>query len=178
MSVTAPSSYVLQQVVALAQQAIVAMEHDDGLVFDSEGTGLIEALADEGVDVATIIRRLVRASLQARADIVAAEHRIADLRARRDRFRKREEHYRVTVGAVMEALSVSKFIDPEFSLSLSAGRPKVHITDALQIPSDMVEVTVLTTPDKALIKAAFDRGEDVPGAMLSQAPPTLTLRTK
>ena len=177
MSATAPSAWQLQRVIGLAQATVVSLCEDHGLIVETDDDVLV-ALSDEGVDVASVIRRLVQAALQAKADAAAAKQRIADLQARRDRFVRQEEAFRATVAAVMEALNLTSFRDVEFSLSLRPGQSKVQIIDAGLIPAALTEVTVLTTPDKALIRAALANGEDVPGAVMSNGSTILTVNTK
>lgn len=174
---TSPSAWQLQRVVAMAQATVVSLREDDGLIIETDDE-VMTALSEEGVDVADVLRRLVQASLQAKADAAAAKQRITDLQMRRERFVRQEDAYRATVAAVMEALNLTSFRDPEFTLSLRAGQPKVLITDAGKIPPQLIEVSVIRTPDKAAIRTALDNGEDVPGASLSNGSTILTVNTK
>lgn len=171
------SGYHLQKVIALAQETISRLRSEDGLVIETEAE-IATALADEGVQVEDVLRQLVRAALDAKAKGVAADARVADLRARRERFKRQEEAYRATVLAAMDALGMSKFSDPEFTLSISAGKPKLQIIDDAIIPDRYTEMIMTTSPDKAAIKAALERGEEVPGATMSNGAAVLTVRTR
>jgi Siphovirus Gp157 len=128
------------------------------------------------VDVDKILRRLASAAIQAKADAAAADAIMDDLKTRRDRFRRAEEIYRATIINAMEAVGITKFPTPQFSLTVSAGKPKVLITEETLIPDDLMIWT--KTPSKSAVKQALETYGDVPGAVMSQAPPTLTIRTR
>jgi hypothetical protein len=51
-----------------------------------------------------------------------------------------------------------------------------EITDEKAIPDDCFRVK--REPDKALIKARLARGDEIPGAVLTQAPPSLVITSK
>jgi hypothetical protein len=175
----APNAWQLERVISLAMSTIEELRTEHGQVFsqDDDET-LLASLAEEGVDVNQIIRRLVRAGLDAKASAAAADQRIDDLTARRDRFRRQAEKYRETVKSVMQELGLRNFPDAEFSLSLSPGQPKVIVTDESKLSDQFVTVTVTRTPDKVMIKQAlYDNGE-VPGAILTNPGFVLTVRTK
>lgn len=183
MSATAPTAYALQKVVSAAMQTLEMLRTEHGQVIDTPDE-VIAALSEEGVDVATILRRLARATLDAKANAAAAEARMEDLQARRDRFKRWEATYRGVILDVMEAIlprdkdGKMKFADPEFSLSVSAGQPRVIITDEATVPEAYVTVTETKAVNKTQIKYALQLGEDVPGASLSNGGSVLTVRSK
>jgi Siphovirus Gp157 len=190
----APSAYQLEKIVSLAQQTVESLRTEHGLVLDDDES-LLAALAEENVPVERIITLLVRAALDSKAMGVAADARLFDLRQRRKRFQRAEAAYRKTVQDVLESLGLTKFSDPEFTLSLGAGQSKVIVTeiDPWRLPDEWVTVETTRTPDKARIKtalearraeinAALERGAGVPpeleGAILSNGSAVLTVRTK
>jgi Siphovirus Gp157 len=170
-----PNAWQLERVIGLAMATIEALRTEHGQVFDDDET-LLASLSEEGVDVDKILRRLASAAIQAKADAAAADAIMDDLKIRRDRFRRAEEIYRATILNAMEALGITKFPSPQFSLTVSAGKPKVLITDETILPDDLMTWT--KTPNKASIKAALETYGDVPGAVLGQAPPVLTIRVR
>jgi hypothetical protein len=172
----APSAWQLQTVVSIAQATITHLERDHGIILDTDDS-LLAALADEGVNVSAVLAGLIRAALDVKAMGCAAELRIADLRARRERFLRQETAYRETALAVMQALNLKSFKDAEFSLSVSDGKPRVVITEAGALPDALVRIEVVRVPDKVAIKAALELGP-VSGATLSNAQPVITVRTK
>ena len=113
---------------------------------------------------------------EAKANAKAAEARIDALTLRRDRYRRQAEEYYRTVFAIMEALSVRKWRNAEFSVLMADGRPSVVITDADALPSQFVRTK--TEPDKTAIKTALEDGEVICGAMLSNSLPFLRISTR
>lgn len=186
------STWRLQQVIALARGTIESLRSQHGLVLDSDDE-ILTALADEQVDVKAPIGVLVRAAIQARADAAGARARIDALTERHARFERTEERLREAILTAMQLLELPRLRDPEFTLSLRPGKPRVHITDEARLPTHCVHHTVLRRPDRdairdaiadreALIAAAIQRGETPPppfeGAVLTNAPPVLTIGTK
>jgi hypothetical protein len=56
------------------------------------------------------------------------------------------------------------------------GAKSAEITDEKALPDDCWRMK--RDPDKALIKARLNRGEDIPGAVLVTAPPSLVITSK
>jgi hypothetical protein len=56
------------------------------------------------------------------------------------------------------------------------GAQSAEITDEKALPDDCFRIK--REPDKALIKARLVRGEEIPGAVLTQAPPSLVITSK
>ena len=78
--------------------------------------------------------------------------------------------------AAMDAAGQRAWTSPEFTVSLSPGRPGVVITDPEAIPGAFMRVR--REPDKTAIGAAIASGADIPGAEMRNGLPTLTIRTK
>jgi hypothetical protein len=158
-------------------QTIEALRTEHGLILETDAD-ILEALTGEGVDAATVLRRWVRSALDDKASAAAAKQRMVDLHARVERFDRHYEAKRATVIAIMEALELKAFRDPEFTLSLSAGKPKVIVTHPDHLPPEFIEVVTSLKPMNAEIKDALLRGEDVVGATLSNGGSVLTIRSK
>lgn len=105
-------------------------------------------------------------------------NRIDDLQARKGRFEHRIEALRSLAFKIMQAAELKKAELPCATLSVRAGTPKVIITEEGHLPESCVKVTVTRVPDKTAIKDALLQGENVPGACLSNAEPSLTIRVK
>lgn len=101
---------------------------------------------------------------------------IADLECRLERFERRQRSLRDLAFAVMTAADISKAELPAATLSIRKGTPKVVITDEHALRPEFLRVR--TEPDKAKIKEALAGGEFIEGATLSNAEPTLSIRTK
>ncbi len=56
------------------------------------------------------------------------------------------------------------------------GAKSAEITDEKALPNDCFRMK--REPDKALIKARLARGDEIPGAVLTQAPPSLVVTSK
>lgn len=169
-----PSPFRIERAMAEAQAFRAGLlAHDPELAGDPD---LILDTMDGETDALDLARRLVRFALAAEGQARAAKERADALAARAKRFRDRSATARGTVLAMMDALGVKRLDDPEFTASRGMGRQSVHVSDADAIPDALVRVE--RVPDAAAIKQALDAGQDVPGAVLSNSSPTLTVRTR
>jgi hypothetical protein len=153
---------------AMSLIASLDISHDDEV--------LLSTLEGE-TDVLEVVKRLIRAALDAESMAAAANERIGDIIVRRDRFKQRAESARETARQMLEALEVPKLVSEDFTVSLRAGPPKVIVTEPEKLADEFVRVTVTRSPDKPLIKAAFDAGREVEGAVLSNGGVSLNALT-
>jgi hypothetical protein len=145
---------------------------------DAEDTLKLDMLEGE-TDALEIVRRLIRAALDAESMAEAAKRRVNDLEARRDRFYQRAEQARETVKQMLDALGVNRVVDSEFTVSLKMGPPKVLVTEPEKLADEFWRIQTTRTVDKPLVKAAIDAGRAVEGAVLSNGgQPVLQVRTK
>ena len=150
------------------------LENDADLAVDERV--LHDMLDGEAPDAMDVLRRCIRASLWAEALAEAAKARADDIAARAKRYQARADALRNAVTGALDCLGLHRLQDAEFTASLTLGRPGVVITDDAVIPNEFCRVT--RSPDKKAIGDALKAGRDVPGAMLNNPQPTLTLRTK
>ena len=129
-------------------------------------------------DAFEIADMLIDAERSAEAMQAATKARIAELRERCDRFDHRRTAHRATLGRLLDAIGVNKLERPEATISRTAGRLSVRITDEAAVPSQLCTVKTITTPDKAAIKAQIEAGETVPGAELVRGESTISVRVK
>jgi len=101
---------------------------------------------------------------------------VAQLHARQERFERRETVLRAILFKLLQAADLRKVELPEATLSVRNGTPKVVITDETALPDDFFRV--VREPDKSFIKDCLKEGDIVPGAMLSNAEPCLSVRVK
>lgn len=192
MTTTAPTAYALTAIVSDAMRTLEMLRSEHGQVIDTDDE-LLAALAEENVPVKHLLTLLVRSSMDDKAMGEAMESRIADMRQRRERFARAEQTKRAVIQQVMEAVGLKSVREAEFTLSLSAGKPKVIVTNPELLPDHCVTITVTRTPDKAATKAAIEdrlavirlkheAGEEPPpeleGAMLSNATTVLRILSK
>ena len=134
---------------------------------------LADMLQGDGLDM---LDAVLRGAVHARDMAEAADTRAKAISARRDRYKARSEALRQAAFAAMDALGMRKRELPDMTVSIAAGKPALLITDQAQIPADFMRVT--TEPDRSAITKALQEGQDVPGAVLTNSLPTLTVRTR
>lgn len=122
------------------------------------------------------LRWIERRRRQAVALADADQIIIDDLKARIDRFNRRDEALRRLMFGLLQATGLRKLELPEATLSIRAGVPKTIVTDETAIPETFIRIK--RELDIASIKVALKDGIPVPGATLSNAEETLTIRTK
>jgi len=156
----------------------------------SAAMSLIASLGDDGdevlvrdtiegeTDALEIVRKLIRAALEAESMAEAVESRVHDLNVRRGRFEAQAEAARNTARDMLEALEVKRLVSEDFTVSLKALPPKVIAPEPEKLADEFVRVVTTRTADKPLIKAAIDAGRTVEHATLSNGGVTIQIRTR
>ncbi len=121
-------------------------------------------------------QQMVRKVQERQALIAGLELWIDTLKQRLDRFELGIEGGRRVLFSLMQAAGLRQLQLPEATLSVSAGPPKVIITDEAKVPDDMCRI--VREPMKNKIRQAIKDGETVPGAIMSNGEDRLTIRTK
>lgn len=165
-AVKAPSSWQLEQAMSCFQ----AMQRSADPETD------MAALEIASDDVYAMLYRVIRAANEAEAFADANETRITDLKDRKTRYEERARHLRATAFAVMDVLGETKITQPDFTVSIRAGSQRPVITDEALIPAEYKRTVV--TVDKTSINQAVKDGLVIPGVELSNALPSLSIRTK
>jgi len=120
---------------------------------------------------------LARGLDDAKGLVEGTASRLAELSARKTRFERHIEFYRDLMTRLMNAGSLTKIILPEVSLFFRNNPQKVvGDPDPNELPDDLVRIT--REMNKTAIKEALQAGRVVPGCVLSNAPPSLTVRIK
>lgn len=145
-------------------------------VGETDAEQLFVALNEAVPGVDNILTALCRAANEADTEDEALDRRIDALRQRQARVVARREAYRRHIATLLDAAGLTRWKSPEFTVSLTPGRPGVVITDPAAIPDAFVRVE--RKPDKTAIGAALASGNDVPGADMRNGAPSLTIRTK
>ncbi len=135
-----------------------------------------EALPDEAAAVQDAILGVARAAVQAErlSDLSAAA--IKDQQDRKRRFDARNERLRGIVFAALEALGIRKIEAHDLTVNAIAGRSSVILTDETLIPADYWRVK--REPDRTKIAEDLKVGVVIPGCELSNALPTIQIRSK
>lgn len=125
-------------------------------------------------DAVKILSKLVRSANETAAETEGLKTYIKELQSRQARFERREDAIRMMALCILNAANLASFRLPEATLSVRAGVPKVIITDEAALPDTYLRTK--TEPNKSGIKSALESGKTVPGAVLSNAEPALTIR--
>jgi hypothetical protein len=133
-------------------------------------------LVENETDALERIRRILRAARYAEADAEKLKAMMADMAERKKRFEAKADTLRAIAKTAMEGLGLPKLHAPDFTASLSGGRPPLIIADEEAIPSQLCRIK--REPDKTAIRKALEAGEVIPGAELGLSSSTLTVRTK
>ena len=127
-------------------------------------------------DAVQYLRHIERLRQEAIANAKALDLVVDDLKARRDRFERRDEAFRRLMLQMLQAANLRKIELPEATISIRNGSPKVIVIDEEAIPETFIRIK--REPDKARIKVALQDGGSVPGAALSNQEDYITIRTK
>lgn len=153
----------------------IAADLRDMLGDDFDDQTFMDSLDGE-TDAADIADRLISGLMAADAVAEAIKSQVADLRARGDRYEARSAAYRKQMLTLIDAMGVKKLERPGATISRRAGSQSVQITDEASIPTQLCKV--VSSPDKAAIKAQLLAGETVPGAALVTGDDGVTVRVK
>jgi len=141
---------------------------DEDLVLDTiEGeTGLFEAID------ALLARLIADKGL-----ISGLAGAYAELAARQARFERRVETTRALIEQALSIAEIVKLERPAATLSMTQRGPKLEVATEAEIPARFWKASDPKLDRKALTDA-LKAGEDIAGAYLSNAAPTLAIRTK
>ncbi len=133
-------------------------------------------MLENETDALEILRSIIRRARLDDADAEATKAIETQLRERRTRLAERADKARNVVLHAMQDMGLEKLPMPDATVSVRAGRPSVEITDLSRLPERYVRVKV--EADRAAIGEALKQGEVIPGAVLSNAAPSLSIRTR
>ncbi len=93
------------------------------------------------------------------------------------RIEARARKKRELVCSVMERADLKKVMEPDLTLSLRPSRAPLVVTDEDLVPETYWKAQAPKLDRQGLL-AALSAGRDVPGALLGNAPMTISVRTK
>lgn len=143
-----------------------------------------EVLALDTVEGETSLFEVIDAILLRRAATVAmtegTKAAVADLQARQKRFEDRANYDRTLIEQAMSIAELKTLQRPVATLSMADRKPSLVITTEADIPAKYWKAADPTLDRNALAAdlASLGDGENIPGAVLSNGAPTLTIRTK
>jgi hypothetical protein len=103
---------------------------------------------------------------------------VNDLNVRLARKRARVERRRGALLAAMETIGQDSLELPNATLTVSLGKAKVIVIDQSAIPAEYLRRKVVEEPNKEAIALAWRDGSEVPGTLMSNVAPILTVRTR
>ena len=168
---TPPSAFRVAQAMSAAMQFREQLRAEIGDDHDA----LLMSLESE-TEVFDILRRVVRAAIEADTFEDALGERMKEMAERKARFGARSDAARNVAMSMLEALGETRFDDPEFTVTIGKPRQKVIVTDATQLPEAFVRVT--RAPDMATINAAVKSGAVPAGVEVSNGAASLTIRKR
>lgn len=150
----------------LKEQLVATYGDDAELIKDMiEGeTGLHDCIAKAALELAAV-----------EGEKEGIEVAIAKLRERLTRHCNKAIGIREAIFGAMEIAELPSLKTAAATLSVRASPPRVEITDEKAIPSLYLNQPPPTV-DKKAVSAALKSGEAVPGAVLSNSPPALSVR--
>jgi hypothetical protein len=134
-------------------------------------------MLDGSTDIGDILLSLIHTIQDAAALKEGTQARIDELKTRGERFTMRLEFVRSLIFKIMETAQLKKVELSEATLLIRANpQHLVGELDASTLPDDLCRIK--REPDKTKIRAALLEGREVPGFMLSNAPPSLMVKVK
>lgn len=92
------------------------------------------------------------------------DNQIKRLTGKKKQLLERQVNLKVTIGAVMHKLNMSKVNHDMFTVINKKGTTSVEVINSDRLPDDLVTTKVTVSPDKKAIKAALNNGVDLSGA--------------
>ena len=127
-------------------------------------------------NIQDVLTRLVNVSREAETMAEAVKARKMEIGERQSRFERKAEAARKLILSVMEKAELPKAQLTEATLSMRHLPPAPIVQDADALPDNCVKIE--RKPDMRAIKAAIEGGAQVPGIVMSNGRPSLTIRTK
>ena len=132
---------------------------------------------DGEVDLKENLARILSSALDDEALANGASQRAEEIKARITRLEHRAQRKRELVRDIMEQAEIRKIEAPDLTASMRKCPANLIVTDEHRIPEQW---WIHPEPklDKRLIKEWLNKGQDIPGATLSNQPDILSVRTK
>ena len=132
-----------------------------------------EALEGEFNDKAISVVHVVE---NMQSDVDAVDREIKRLSARKSALSNRRDSIREYLRTNMEASGITKIECPLFAITLAKGRDVVVVEDENLIPDDLVEVSVISKPNKREILKRLKAGDEIPGVRIEKSKSNLRIK--
>src|SRR5690606_13136534 len=127
-------------------------------------------------DLHEIVAAIVRSALVDEALAKGLKARIREMQERLDRLEDRVSKRRGIARDVMLDTNIKKITAPDFTVSVREGTPGLTVADQSAIPEAYWQPQPPKLDRQALL-GALKQGTQVPGVLLSNNPPVLSVRT-
>lgn len=142
----------------------------------TEDADLLAGMIEGETDLERVLDKVLTFMLDARAKAAATKDRKDEMGERQKRFERQEQSGRTILLQLMEASGQTKIVLPEATLSVTAARTSVNVTNADELPQGFFKTE--RVPLSKEIKSALEKGERIPGAELVMGECGLMVRTK
>lgn len=157
---------IAEGVIDLMQAAGVGLDDPDfAELFDAE------------CDLQERLRRMLRAARETEATSKALAGIIAEMRSRKERLDAKAGGLREAVSFAMQEAGLRTLPAPDFTASLSVGKPKLIGLDSID-PQHLPDTCcrIKREPDRTKIREFLEGGLIIEGISLGNPAPVLTIR--
>jgi hypothetical protein len=168
-----PSAYTIEHAVSAYQRARQAFEEDGELAADEAVIARALDLDPAAISPDMLLRRLAEAAFWADARADEARAMANALKERQVRYTARGARLRAIILEIMAATDRPKFATAFGSVGIRHTPPSVVILDLDQLPDEYVRIR--KEADKRKLGADLKEGVVIPGAVLSNAAPTVAI---
>lgn len=126
-----------------------------------------------------MIAALAREAILAEAMAEGVKTVIAANKARAERLLRKAESFRAAIGRAMDEAGLPKTVSPDLTITYRQGQARPFVEDETDIPKEFLRTKVDTSPDmKRIGDYIADTGKTIPGVVLRNGAPILTIREK
>ncbi len=132
-------------------------------------------------DLQDLLARAIREAKTSEAFADGLKAIIAENGERRQRLLNRVEKIRAAVALAMQDAGLNKITAADLTLSFRLSKPAPKVIDPDALPAWAKVEKITFAPDRDAIKQAFEedpQGFSVPGVVITNAAPILTIRSK
>ncbi len=141
-----------------------------------------ETLKADMIEGETSLNEVVSGLLSENEDdegTIAALDAQVDIRGERiARFKHRIDARKKAIASLMDCAGLTKLPLPEATLSLQTLKPGPKVSELDDLPEQFVDERIVRKPNLDAIKEAVERGETIPGVVMTNGGTSLSVRRK
>lgn len=158
------------------QRVLASLELAPG--FDGEDHKLKLDMLEGETELLEVVRRLLNENEDDEGVIAALDAQVDSRAIRIERAKARIEARKRAIGSLMDCAQETSLKLPEAALSLCTLKPRPKVNDVDALPDEYVRIETVRKPDSEAIREAFERGETIPGVVVTNGGSSLTVRRK